>query len=416
MTTERIANLCQAAPDALLSHFRMGFELETQATLGKRAGDLYNHLDRECVTQLDNEAYQAALAAKIALFEALPPAEQLSYFVMGYGDETAFSWATLNFPKWPAVIDFARNSGRRGSWDRCKKLFIELGIQDAELIANLKRQPPQTTAQRAAGATTLYNGAIWDMLANGHIGGPWYVDKNQYYKDGFRDLSREQLYVCQLLGMGAHEVLSMSQDGSVAGIELKTHDEGVDYPTFMAAAERAMSVQHTIDSRCSFHIHLSVPEVKHKYGRKFQRECIAYLVAHRDELPESVKSRFASPDWMSRYYSARLDEDKYRLVAFREYTWEFRGFGNVKTKADADTCVQLACRAMQHAYQVTTADAPALFPAIQMEQFAMFVVDCLSFRTADPAAWSTAPAASVAQGDLIFEVVGNAVVVRPSTT
>lgn len=147
--------------------------------------------------------------------------------------------------------------------------------------------------------------------------------------------------------------IEVGSDSSVSGGEVRT--VGALKPTQFMAAATALFTGHDfeIDTGCSFHIHLSVPGVKHSYGPRLQGEMMTYLLENRHRLPESVQERLKSG--AVRFCQFRIDKDKMRAVhGHPQRTWEFRLFGNVTNAHDAWKCLLLAIDALRHAYQVQT--------------------------------------------------------------
>lgn len=145
--------------------------------------------------------------------------------------------------------------------------------------------------------------------------------------------------------------IEVGSDSSVRGGEIRTL--GALKPQEFMAAAIALFKGHDfeIDTGCSFHIHLSVPGIKHSYGKHLQAEMMAYLLENQDRLPESVRERLKSD--AIRFCQFKLDSDKMRAVhGHPQRTWEFRLFGNVTTQHEAWRCLLLAIDAMRHAYRV----------------------------------------------------------------
>jgi hypothetical protein len=147
-------------------------------------------------------------------------------------------------------------------------------------------------------------------------------------------------------------LIEIAEDGSVSGFEFKTNGP-VTYANAMKASSQLFQLTHTIDERCSFHVHISVPGVQHVYGSGMQRHLTEYLLENFTRFPESMKSRFKHSD-APQFFRPHISEEKYSAVHFNERckTWEFRLFGNIKNLKDAKTCIDLACEAMQYAYQM----------------------------------------------------------------
>ncbi len=106
--------------------------------------------------------------------------------------------------------------------------------------------------------------------------------------------------------------IEVGTDSSVRGGEIRT--VGALTPQEFMAAATALFNGHDfeIDTGCSFHIHLSVPDVKHKYGRAMQGEMMSYILNNLDRVPADVKERMKSD--AIRFFQFKLDEDKMRAV------------------------------------------------------------------------------------------------------
>jgi hypothetical protein len=147
--------------------------------------------------------------------------------------------------------------------------------------------------------------------------------------------------------------IQCGKDGSVEGYEFRTIG-ALTYAQFVIASRAAFSLDHTIDEACSFHIHLSIPGVKHSYGDRFQLALVEYLIENIGRIPKTVRKRWkGAPE--NQYIKGLLSsKNKYSFVyAHDQGTWEFRCFGNVHNTKDGLTCLNIAIEAMAHAYQVT---------------------------------------------------------------
>lgn len=145
--------------------------------------------------------------------------------------------------------------------------------------------------------------------------------------------------------------IEVGSDSSVRGGEIRTI--GALSPQEFMSAAIALFNGHDfeIDEGCSFHIHLSVPGVKHTYGKRLQAEMMAYLLEHSNRLPRRVQERLKSS--AIRFCQFKLDSDKMRAVhGHPQKTWEFRLFGNITKATDAWRCLLLAIDALRHAYRV----------------------------------------------------------------
>ncbi len=147
--------------------------------------------------------------------------------------------------------------------------------------------------------------------------------------------------------------IDCGSDASVRGGEIRT--VGGKSPARFMAIVSDIFKQNTfeIDHGCSFHIHLSVPGVMHKYGPDMQAEMMAYLFDQYHRWPLAVRKRFTTSS-CERYFAPQLDRDKYSMIHFSSHckTWEFRFFGNVSNARDARHCLILAIEAIRHAYRV----------------------------------------------------------------
>lgn len=162
-------------------------------------------------------------------------------------------------------------------------------------------------------------------------------------------------------GIEESSKVEVGTDSSVRGGEIRTL--GALTPTEFMAAASALFKNHEfeIDTGCSFHIHLSVPGIKHSYGANLQAEMQAYILAHQERLPERVRERLASD--AIRFCKFQLNTDKFSAVhGHPQRTWEFRLFGNIDSAYDAWRCLLLAIDALRHAYQVRCRIADRLTP------------------------------------------------------
>lgn len=145
--------------------------------------------------------------------------------------------------------------------------------------------------------------------------------------------------------------VEVGSDSSVRGGEARTI--GALTPNEFMAAARALfgGYEFEIETNCSFHIHLSVPGVHHKYGAALQAEMFAYILNNIGRLPQSVQDRLNSSS--IRYCKFELTPEKFTAVHGHSlHTWEFRLFGNITTALDGWKCLLLAIDALRHAYRV----------------------------------------------------------------
>lgn len=144
--------------------------------------------------------------------------------------------------------------------------------------------------------------------------------------------------------------MELGTDGSVRGGEIRTL--GACTPRqFMAAARELFASNHVweVDEGCSFHIHLSVPEVKHSFGYQTQYRLLEGLALNASSVPKRVISRWKNQGTYN-YYRVHLSREKYSFVHFHDQgTWEFRCWGNISSYRDALRCLLLSIEALIHA-------------------------------------------------------------------
>jgi hypothetical protein len=148
--------------------------------------------------------------------------------------------------------------------------------------------------------------------------------------------------------------LDWKPDGSVRGPEITTQGP----QTWTEVTERAISlftdldrVGFSVNSGCSFHIHASIHGVTPKHSVNFQSFLMRFVL-NDPRVPESVRQRWRS-DALSQYFNFTLDTNKYRFVAMRSQTWEFRCFGNIDNISDALACLAIASDAYHAAINNT---------------------------------------------------------------
>ena len=285
------------SPIQLLKQFRMGFELEFQALDGNTKNDLEGELDTD---DIDSDALREDAQ------EALSNQSDEDYIAClpRYGTNTGVN---------NLVSIIKRLLKEHISWSDIKD-FPEFSniVQDTE--------------------DSMLEGIEQDLLEN---------DPERYYgrMPGRYDIDLGNL------------PMELGDDGSVKGGEIRTRG-GLTVTQFFKCLKQLQAYDFTIDEGCSFHIHLSVPNVKHVYGREFQAEVMGYILNNYQRLPERVRERLDSE--AKRWALPKVSTEKYTMVHFHETqnTWEFRLFGNIVNPHDAYQCLLLACEAMRHAYAV----------------------------------------------------------------
>ncbi len=170
--------------------------------------------------------------------------------------------------------------------------------------------------------------------------------------------------------------IEVGKDNSVDGFEFRTIG-GLKYSDALAASKDVFRLSHKIDGGCSFHVHVSIPGVKHSYGTRFQIALVEFLIEHADRLPLSVRERFQFAP-LNQYIKGMVSSrNKYSFVhAHEQGTWEFRCFGNVQNHAGATACINLAIEAMAYAYRVTKLGMPCIVDRFDGDVETLFT-DCL---------------------------------------
>jgi hypothetical protein len=159
--------------------------------------------------------------------------------------------------------------------------------------------------------------------------------------------------------------IEIVQDGSVSGFEFRTIG-GLNVEQFAESCHSVFKIDHEIDTGCSFHIHVSIPGVKHFYGERMQLAMVEYIAENIDRLPVTVLKRIR--DIKNNNYIKGLlsSREKYSFVnAHEQGTWEFRCFGNVQNSVDGMTCRDIAVEALQYAYMAVKGDQKLLLDSFE---------------------------------------------------
>jgi len=155
------------------------------------------------------------------------------------------------------------------------------------------------------------------------------------------------------------------QDNTVSGPELQfPKDDGAEVEDVLFALRRFFkSYDVDVDEDCSFHIHVSFDEADDEIGlreqgkqeeRRFsQYLLLEYITSHISSVPTSVRTDRVGRRH-SRFFALKIDNDKYRFIADRGWTWEFRFFGNIDNFPEANECITLAVNACRWAYHPQT--------------------------------------------------------------
>lgn len=144
--------------------------------------------------------------------------------------------------------------------------------------------------------------------------------------------------------------MESGSDGSVRGGEIRTRG-ALTPKEFMAAAKTLFlpNYRWEVDEGCSFHIHLSVPGVKHQFGYQTQYRLLEGVALNSHRVPKPVVRRWRHSGAYN-YYRVHLSREKYSFVHFHDQgTWEFRCWGNISTYREALQCLLLSIEALIHA-------------------------------------------------------------------
>lgn len=145
-------------------------------------------------------------------------------------------------------------------------------------------------------------------------------------------------------------------DSSVSGPEFVVAGSGKPIPQCLKLLRRLLRrFDLAVDDRCSFHVHVSVPGLKHYYGANLQAYMYEYLLNNLHRVPDSVLKRWQNEDQRDEYFQLRIQDHKYSFVHYhaRCKTWEFRCFGDVSDFKSGAKCFKLAVEALQYAYRVS---------------------------------------------------------------
>lgn len=150
------------------------------------------------------------------------------------------------------------------------------------------------------------------------------------------------------------DTVDAKPDGSVRGPEFATRGPLKAVQFRKALAELTGRNRLTVDERCSFHIHLSIPGIRHKYGKRLQSWIYEALLQQTKRYHKGLTLRLQNSDWRQQYFPFNKNSGKYDAVAFRKEhgTWEFRLFGNVTTEQEGWECLRMAVEALQYAYRI----------------------------------------------------------------
>lgn len=193
---------------------------------------------------------------------------------------------------------------------------------------------------------------------------------------------------------GLPDDYTIENDATVSGIEFKPSgplapDESLaSYARLRKIFAETPSMEPwTVSNRCSFHIHVSVADMKHNYGPNMQAFMYLYLLQNIHRVPSRVLERWVhagnNGDDGDRYFKMNLGgstipsrENRYSFVAFRHEfkTWEFRCWGNIETVEDAKACVDLSLDAYNYAFDLVHKQKRAA-PLKEIDTFSQCLVE-----------------------------------------
>lgn len=191
--------------------------------------------------------------------------------------------------------------------------------------------------------------------------------ENQTERYRIRTPSYEDMLGVTWKGLSGYT--EMGSDASVTGGEIRTKG-GHTISEFLHVCKLLSTNDFGLNEGCSFHIHLSVPGIKHSYGRRFQAEIYAYLLSKWTEMPEGVQKRLVSENGARKWARLVLENGNKRVAVYTHPsgTWEFRLFGNVTKFSEMYKCICLAVGAMRHAYRVKLGLDKSLLMNARLEQ------------------------------------------------
>lgn len=157
-------------------------------------------------------------------------------------------------------------------------------------------------------------------------------------------------WVSDQLPAKVSNIWSTDSDASVSGCEFVLDGGGIPYDGTIDAIGIITDVELQIDSKCSFHVHVSEENRRHKYGPRFQYLMCKYIADRLSSCPTGLLDRW-NTEWRTRYYAFAKSDKRMSFVAYRSEheSWEFRCFGNVSTKEDMIFCVNMARDAYMYA-------------------------------------------------------------------
>lgn len=161
-------------------------------------------------------------------------------------------------------------------------------------------------------------------------------------------------------------IAECGDDNSVDGGEIRTEGPRT-YKEFQKVCKVLTGKKNKwkVDGGCSFHVHLSLPGVKHKWGARFQAEMYAYLIGNLDSLPKPVRDRVFGKGIHWARFSIGNGGKHCAVFQHSQGTWEFRLFGGISKYSEMIKCLDVAIATLQHAYRVRAGLSPSLIPGME---------------------------------------------------
>lgn len=331
---EKVARAESVADVAEL--FRCGFELETQETEGYTAND-----ETESSGEIDYDRLHREARSNVtySLGQIRNACEYLDQYAEDYQDDMQRLLARFSLTGEPPR---RYRSGER-LW-RWIFMLYRRSLATANGNASILTRYERSTALAA----------FWrdfPELRELILEQATQTESERLEEDNSSDYEERGQSALDHLRDNCPDGLEVDTDGSVEGFEFRTEGPRT-IAEFQAAARAVFRMSHDIDTKCSFHVHLSVVGVNHSYGAKLQNAMMAYLARNVHRVPSTVLERWANEDQVEQYFKVHLANPKYSFIHWHSQgSIEFRCFGNVQNAADGMTCLTLAMECLQFAYR-----------------------------------------------------------------
>ncbi len=330
-----------------LKTVQCGFELETQAVNGLT----YSEMQEEHEPEFNQDAFDEACDGYVdrALNYNLSESVLKNLFIDGLMATIRSAWRVRPDSRFAQNLKELLLIWQQDA--RCTSSIRELDftalvlysgadtqVSIASLTNDMHKNTLKSVIDTSPKVSDLYNALVDELrvtISN-------QMDRSEYYSDPDDSI----------LNINLPQGIIAKPDGSVEGPEFVVAGNGTSAANFSKLLRLLYKrFEFTIDTGCSFHIHVSVPGITHAYGPMLQAHMIEYLLNNVHRVPHSVQTRWKAD---TDYFKPRIDNDKYTFVNYhaRCKTWEFRCFGNVQNARDGMRCLRLAVAALQYAYKV----------------------------------------------------------------